>query len=63
MLAQRGRPLCLLSEVVVVLVALGNNDLVHGHLGTASAHALVHVIVLLVPRHAWSTIGKVGEHI
>jgi len=51
------------SDVSVVLVGLGNDDLVNGHLGAASAHALVHVVVLLIARHAWLAICEIGKHI
>lgn len=62
MLAQRRRPLSV-RKVNVVLVGLGHDDLVHGHLCTASAHALVHVVVLLIAWHARLTIGEIGEYV
>ena len=62
-LAQRRRPLSNFTKVSVVLVALRHNDLVGRHAGAATAHALVLVVVLLIPWYIRLLLGKISQNI
>ena len=51
------------SKVSVVLVVLRNNDLVSWHSSAASAQALIHVVVLLIPWYTRLTSGEICKDI
>ena len=63
MLTERRRPYGFVSKVSVVLAVLRNNDIVGRYPGAASAHALIHVIVLLIPWDTGLTIGEICKNI
>ena len=62
-LAQWRRPHSNVTNVCVVLVALRHNDLVGRHAGAAAAHALVLVVVLLIPWDIRLLLGKISQNI
>ena len=63
MLTERRRPYGFVSKVSVVLAVLRNNDIVGRYPGAASAHALVLVIVLLIPWDTRLAICEIGKNV